>query len=85
MSGRRCRALAAAFQARHGRAPNRTVWVRGGYYECEWRKLKKGARHEASASAARLVADSVERDRRRARKAAARRRTATDRVVVPAA
>lgn len=55
MSGRRCRALAAGFEVRNGRVPNRTVWKDGGYFPSEWRRLKRGARHEASASTTRLI------------------------------
>lgn len=84
MSGRRCRALAAAFEARFGRAPNRTTWEKGGYHRSEWRRLKKGARHEASAATVRVLAKSTSSDARRFRKGEARRRRRADRVVAAA-
>ena len=45
MSGRRCRALRAAFVKAHGRRPEKGTqlygWRRGGITS-EWRRLKRG-------------------------------------------
>lgn len=74
MSGRRCRALAAAFEARNGRVPNRTLWKDGRYYPSEWRRVKKGVRHEASPITARRVAEATAAVVRKAKQRRRRRR-----------
>lgn len=45
MSGRRCKALRAAFRKEHGRAPAHSTFRRNGtLIESEWRRLKKAHR-----------------------------------------
>jgi len=45
MRGARCKALKAKFKRLNGRAPHKTFWTGGRYFEhipSEWRHLKRG-------------------------------------------